>query len=112
MKGFDEKASETTAQDIRAAGDSRGRYRLEASGLVPADEIGTDEFPQFGDWLQVKPLDGGPEEELMDETFVECPGQLAKWLANNGLEEGDLFEIRSVRKGPGGRWTYSVEATE
>jgi len=112
MKGFDEKAGETTAQDIRAAGDSRGRYRLAASGLVPAEEIGTDEFPQYGDWLKVEPLDGGPEEELMDETFIECPGSLAKWLASNELEEGDSMEIRSVRKGAGGRWKYSVEETD
>lgn len=112
MKGFDEKASETTAQDIRAAGDSRGRYELVVAGLVPAEDIGNDEFPQYGDWLEVEPLDGGPEEELMDETFIECPGSLAKWLASNDLDEGDRFEIRSVRKGAGGRWTYSVETTE
>lgn len=112
MKSFDEKASETTAQDIRAAGDSRGRYRLEANGLTSADDIGTDEFPQYGDWLEVSPLDGGPENELIDETYIECPGGLAKWLSHNDLEEGDEFEIRSVRKGAGGRWTYSVEATE
>lgn len=110
MKGFDEKANETTAQDIRAAGDSRGRYRLLAAGLVPADEIGTDEFPQYGDWLQVEPLDGGPEEELMDETYIEVPGSLAKWLAANDVKEGSTIEIRSVRKGAGGRWQYSVEA--
>jgi len=112
MKGFDEKANETTAQDIRAAADSRGRYRLAASGLVPAEEIGTDEFPQYGDWLEVEPLDGGPEEELMDETYIECPGSLANFLSQNKLEKGDTIEIRSVRKGSGGRWTYSVETTE
>lgn len=112
MKSFDEKASETTAEDIRAAGDSRGRYRVAAEGLVPAEEIGTEEFPQYGDWLEVEPLDGGPEEELMDVTYIEVPGSLASWAVANDLEEGDVFTIKSVRKGAGGRWTYSVEMTE
>jgi len=112
MKSFDDKAAETTVQDIRAAGDSRGTYEVVGEGLVPADEIGSDEFPQYGDWLEVKPLDGGPEEELMDETFIECPGSLATWAAGNDLKPGDKFTIRSVRKGAGGRWTYSVEMTE
>lgn len=112
MKSFDDKASETTAQDIRAAGDSRGTYVVVGKGLVPATEIGTDEFPQYGDWLEVDPLDGGPEEELMDETYIEVPGSLAKWAVNNDLEEGDEFTIRSVRKGAGGRWTYSVEKAD
>jgi len=112
VKSFDDKAAETTAQDIRAAGDSRGQYEVVAEGLVPADEIGTDEFPQYGDWLEVEPLDGGPEEELMDECYIEVPGSLASWAAANDLGPGDQFTIRSVRKGAGGRWTYSVEKTE
>lgn len=109
MKSFDEKASETTAEDIRAAGDSRGRYRVAAEGLVSADEIGTDEFPQYGDWLEVEPLDGGPEEELMDVTYIEVPGSLAKILVKNEVENGDEVTINNVRKGPGGRWTYSTD---
>lgn len=109
MKSFDQKANETTAEDIRAAGDSRGQYEIVGQGLIPADEIGTEEFPQYGDWLEVKPLDGGPEEELMDVTYVEVPGSLAKILANNDVEPGDEFTIRSVRKGAGGRWTYTVD---
>ena len=109
MKGFDEKASEVTAEDIRAAGDSRGTYEVIGEGLLPADEIGTDEFPQYGDWLEVKPLDGGPEEELMDVTYIEVPGSLAKILASNDVTPGDELDIRPVRKGPGARWTYSPD---
>ena len=112
MKSFDEKAAETTAQDIRGAEKSRGKYRIEESGLVPADSIGTDEFPIYGDWLPVKPLDGGPEEELMDETYIECPGALGNWLSKNEIEEGDVINVRTVRKGTGGRWTYDVEKVE
>jgi len=109
MKSFNEKANETTAEDIRAAGDSRGQYEIVGEGLVPADEIGTDEFPQYGDWLEVEPLDGGPEEELMDICYIEVPGSLAKILASNDVEPGDELNIRSVRKGAGGRWTYSAD---
>lgn len=112
MKSFDEKASETTAQDIRAAGDSRGHYEVVGKGLVPAEQIGSDEFPQYGDWLKVRPLDGGPEEELMDETFIEVPGQLAKWCAENEISVGSEFRIRSVRKDAAGRWSYSVDTVE
>lgn len=109
MKSFDEKASETTAEDIRPAGDSRGQYEVVGEGLIPADEIGTDEFPQYGDWLEVEALDGGPEEELMDVCYIEVPGALAKIFANNDLQPGDEVHIRSVRKGGGGRWTYSAD---
>lgn len=109
MKSFDDKAAETTAEDIRRAEESRGQYEIVGKGLLPADEIGTDEFPQYGDWLEVEPLDGGPEEELMDITYIEVPGSLAKILANNEVEPGDELTIRSVRKGAGGRWKYSAE---
>lgn len=109
MKSFDEKASETTAEDIRRAGNSRGQYEVVGEGLVPAEDIGTEEFPEYGDWLEVEPLDGGPEEELMDVTFIEVPGSLAKILAKNSIQPGDEISIRSVRKGAGGRWTYSVD---
>lgn len=112
MKSFDEKASESTAQDIRAAADSRGRYKVIAEGLIPAENIGTDEFPQYGDWLEVKPLDGGPESELVDETYIEVPGQLAKWCAANEISVGSGIDIKSVRKDAGGRWSYSVEHFE
>jgi hypothetical protein len=82
---------------------------MESDELVEADELGTDEFPKYGDFLPVEVIGGGPESELVDEAYIEVPGSLAKILVSMEISAGDCFEITNVRKNASGEWQYTVD---
>lgn len=103
-----DKASAGSEEEVRLARDSMGLYKIDDDELVPADEIGTDEFPQYGDFLPCLTSSGGRDPSWNMEVFVECPSSLAKQLVDMEIGTGDAFRINSVRKGPDGSWTYSV----
>lgn len=103
-----DKAEQSDIAEIRLARDSRGTYRMESDELVEADELGTEDFPKFGDFLPVDVIGGGPESELVDDAYLEVPGSLAKVLVSMEILPGDCFEITNVRKNASGEWQYSV----
>ena len=102
MTSIDDKAEAADQPDVDLARQSApGLYRLESRDLTPADEIGTDEFPQYGDFLPVDTVNGWQ--------YIECPANLAKWLVEEGVETGDAFRIVSVRK-VDGEWKYDADS--
>lgn len=105
-----EKAEQSDRDEVRLARDSVGAYRLESDKLVTADEIsGEDEFPQYGDFLACRELrQVAGEVEVAEKVLVEVPGQLARQLVEQGVDQGDGFRIQSVRKNAAGEWEYST----
>jgi len=100
MTSLDEKASGGASEDIDLARQSApGIYKRVEGELVPADEIGTDDFPQYGDFLWVETPHGGQ--------YIEVPASLAEWLVEN-TEDGDAFRLVAVRK-VDGEWQYTAE---
>lgn len=99
-----DKAS--AARDVvRASGTENQPYRLESTELTPADEIGgEDEFPQYGDFLDVTALDGNGDE--LGPRWVECPGALARCLQD---VDGDAFQVLTVEKTEDGAFRFDVE---
>lgn len=65
------------------------------------DEIGSEDVPQYGQWLPVK-MDG-------EDAWLSAPSELRSLLVEDNIREGELFEIREMRK-TGGRQSdpYSV----
>ena len=107
-----EKAEQGNSAEVRLAQKSVGQYEVThdlKQDLVPADEIsGEDEFPKFGDFLEVSVIGGGPEHELVDECYLEVPGNLAGQLMDMAIETGDCFSIDSCHKNAAGEWEYRV----
>jgi len=103
-----DKAEQADTEEVRLARDSMGVYRLESDELVDADEIGTDDFPQYGDFAECMTSLGGRNPEWDTEVFVEVPSKLAVQLVELGIEPGDGFRIQSVQKDPSGEWVYTV----
>lgn len=112
MTSLGDKAEASDTAEIRLARDSRGEYTMLDDELVPADELGTDDFPQYGDFLPVDVIGGGPESELVDDAYIEVPGRLAKVLVSMEIGVGDSFEIQNVRKNAAGEWEYSVREVQ
>jgi len=104
-----DKAEQSDMAEVRLARDSRGVYRMEDDELVEADDLGSDDFPKYGDFLPVEIIGGAPESELVDDAYVEVPGALAKVLVSMEISVGDCFEIKNVRKNASGEWQYSVD---
>lgn len=104
-----DKAEQSDMAEIRLARDSRGTYRLGDDELVDADDLGSEDFPKYGDFAPVEVIGGGPESELVDEAYIEVPGALAKVLVAMEISVGDCFEITNVRKNASGEWQYSVD---
>lgn len=104
-----DKAEQADQEEVRLARDSNGVYRLEDEELVPADDLGSEDFPQFGDFARttnVQLVQGEPQ--LGDEVFVEVPSALAEILVDMEIGTGDYFRIQAVRKNSAGEWEYSV----
>jgi hypothetical protein len=102
MTTIDDKAEAVDSPDVHLVRDSApGLYRLETIDLTPADELGNDEFPRYGDFVECT-------DSRMETCYVEVPGALAKFLANY-IEVGDWFRIVSVSKTADGEWRYDVD---
>ena len=93
--------------DVRLARDSApGAYTLTTDELVAADDLtDEDEFPQFGDFLEVEQPGAGRR------VWIECPAALARWLVENGIDIGETFRIRSVQK-IDNEWSYECDRVE
>lgn len=103
-----DKAEASDSDEVRLARDSVGVYRLESDELTPADEIGNDEFPEYGDFIEATTTAGGAEPEWDTPVFVECPGSLASVIVELDLAIGDVFRIEGVRKNASNEWVYTV----
>jgi len=99
-----DKADAADEPDIHLVRDSApGLYRLETDELTAADDLGNDEFPRYGDFVECT-------DSRMEPCYVEVPGSLAKFLVENDIEPGQWFRIVSVSKTADGTWTYSADA--
>ena len=104
-----DKADRAEGPELYPASKSMGLYRLESMEEVPAEEIGTDEFPQYGDWVSVtkaRQIDGVVEWD--EEAYIELPTDLDRQLRDLDVEVGTVFRIQTVQKDREGTWQYSV----
>lgn len=96
MTDLEELAEDSAT--VYSIADARGiRFEIRSLSTDPAEEVGDETFPQYGDWLPVV-------DESGEETHVEAVQALAKLLVEAGAEEGDVFELVSVSKAANGRW--------
>lgn len=100
---LEDKAQDGSGDEVVLARDLTGAYVLGSLELVPASELGTDEFPKYGDFLPVQSATGN-----MNDLYLECPAFLAQGLLDGDAEVGDEFRVRDVAKVEGGRWTGQV----
>lgn len=106
MTSIDDLA-EDTGDVYLARNADRMTFRLESRDTVPYDEIGTDSFPQYGDFVPVG-VWHPPEERFVEGCYLECTRELAKVLIDYGIETGDVFKIDAVDKDGDGIWRYTV----
>ena len=85
-------------------------YRLEDEDLVSADEIGNEEFPQYGDFADVVAVDA--HGETLGDRWLECPSGLAESLVDANVKSGDVFWIEAVTEHEDGAWSYEVVLEE
>jgi len=105
MTDLEDKAAQDPADvDVILARNASGVYCLESEKLTEAAEIGTEDYPRYGDFLSVTRPDG-------TEAYLECPEGLARLLARS-VDPGDTFEIVSQRKDVAGRWRFDLEIKE
>lgn len=90
-----------------------GAWQLNNSELTDSDEIrGEDSFPEHGSFLDVNPVSRGSDEYSVrenEDTWLECPNNLAKALVELDIEPEDAFRILSVRGGNGRAYQFEVE---
>lgn len=112
MTSLGDKAE--TPPDIRRPAEAEGEsFTITDLVLVGADDIGTDEFPRYGDFLPVVDASG-------NEAFLECPTGLAASIMNefgdHAPRTGTRFVIESASKvdGDDGNqvWAFEVEIEE
>lgn len=106
MTTLEDKAKADDDTEFVLARDLPGAYVLAGLELEPADDLGTDEFPQYGDFLPVQRATGN-----MEALMLECPGFLASELVEQNAEPGDEFRVKAVDKVEGGRWNGTVTVT-
>lgn len=107
MTDLNEKA--TSARDVVRAGELDGvTYRLQTTELTDADDIGgDDDFPQFGEFLDVTAVDADHDD--LGPRWVECPADLARELVEAEVGAGDVFTVTDAGKTEDGAWTFEVE---
>ena len=103
---LNEKAETAAVYSVTDAAETEAGYRILSLELAEPDGIGTDEFPEFGHWLEVEELRDGAG---IGEVHVECPQSLAAGLVEKGAEIGDVFEVVNAEKSGRGRWVIEVE---
>lgn len=111
MTSLEDKAEQADNEAYRVpeAAEASGRFRIESMELTSADEIGTDQFPQFGDWLPVTRVVDGLDH---GECHLECPGALARSLIDAGAEVGTSFGVETASKNRDGEWTVEIETDD
>lgn len=99
MTAIDDLADDTG--DVYLARNADGMvFRLDSRETVPADELGTDEYPQYGDFAPVGVFHP-PKGDFVDDCYLEIPVQLAKTIVTLEIETGDVFKITDVTKANG-----------
>lgn len=77
-----DKAEEAETQFVAASNLNPGSvWFIESEELRPADEIGTDDFPRHGDWLEVS-------HRGKVTYYLECPAGLAMAIVDAVDERG------------------------
>lgn len=112
MTTLEDKAEtpENVAHSISDAAEAAGEYKVRSLELDPADEVGSGQFPQYGDWLPCSSI--SPDGLDIGEVWVECPRGLAQALLEAELEEGDRFRVVSAEKSPAGEWHVEIDAAD
>ena len=86
--------------------------RIDSAELVEADEIGTDEFPQYGTFLPVAVADGNDEIP----SYLEIPRRVAKKLVDRlpaDSREGEWFRLSNREKSQAtGTWSAEIEIAD
>lgn len=109
------ESSDGDYRDIVLSRNATGGWHLNDNELVDSDEIReTDEFPEHGSFLDVNPVTGTDEIEVHEDedTWLECPQNLAKALVELDISEGTAFRVLSVRGGNGRAYQFEVEELE
>lgn len=92
-----------------------GAWFLNEDELTDSDEIRDEgKFPQHGSFMDVNPVSGTDSPSVRDDedTWLECPNNLASDLVDLGIESGDAFRVLSVRGGNGRAYRFEVEELE
>lgn len=93
---------------VRIEGAEGQPYRLDSFETKKADDIGTEDFPVYGHWLDCTAL--SPSGSEFGPRYVEAPRDLAQELVDAGVTAGDSFVITSVDKTPDGAWDVTAVA--
>jgi len=104
MTDLEDKADQESQEDVILIRNGAGSYRMEGKELVDCSEIGTEDYPRFGEFLSVSRQDGGP-------AWLECPGDLARTLVKAGVQPGEPFEIVRTTKNAAGRWEVEADTS-
>lgn len=106
MTSLEDKAESEV--DVTLAADLvESQYRLVSLELTPADELGTDDFPLYGDFAEVEersPVDG----TFRGQSHVEIPASLASWLVEAEVGTSDWWQVIDAEK-VDGSWRFEVE---
>lgn len=98
--------AESATQVIRVGDAPMQNYRLEAGSTTNAEQIGTDEFPQYGEFIDVTALDADGND--LGPRWVECPAGLAQALLDAQVTPGEAFAITTAAKDDDGAWRFEV----
>lgn len=105
-----ESKADTGRDIVRASEVTATLYRLETTDLKPADAVGDDDFPQYGDFADVTAVDGNGDD--LGKRWIEVPGGLARAMVDAGIEAGDEFQVTKATKAQDGAWTFEVETDD
>jgi predicted double-glycine peptidase len=105
MTSLQEKA-ENAVDVVRAQVAIDQLYRLEDKDLIAADEIGNEDYPQYGDFADVTAIDANGKK--LGDRWLECPSGLAESLVEANVQVGDAFWIQAVTEHEDGAWSYEV----
>lgn len=107
---LNEKAEEAaTVYSVSDAADAAGMFVLTDTELVPSDDIGSEKYPQYGDWLPVeRHIDGVKNED----TYLEVPQALAAALVEAEADEDSVVDVQGASKTRDGVWEVDVEVQD
>lgn len=94
---------------VYLANESNGVWRLESDDVFDADDIGSDDFPKYGDFIKVMESYGGQRPSWDEVAYLELTSRLAIEL-DGTIDVGDAFRTRVPRKDDNGEWAgYDLE---
>ena len=111
MTSLEDKADPADGAEVLLSSDAAGVYRLQNDQLTSHENIrSVGAFPQYGEFLtvvQVRAADGSWTDG--NDAWLECPASLALNLVDRSVNAGDVFAVSDPKKGPGGRWQFTVQ---